>query len=91
MESNLISQLQEARANLREAISQVTGLEHKFLGPRPKENSTGNPPQSDSIGGLLSDLRNMSGTLVKILSVHHDVVGNFGEQGVAANPAARFG
>jgi hypothetical protein len=90
MESNLISQLQETRANLREAINQVASLEHKFLGQRPKEGSAGNPPQTESIGALLSDLRNMSGTLVKMLAVHHDAVGNFNCEQGAAVLAPRF-
>ena len=89
MEANLISQLQETRANLREGIAQVSALEHKFLGPRPKEGATGNAPQGESIGALLADVKILSAQLVKMLALHHDVVGSFACEG-AATAAPRF-
>jgi hypothetical protein len=83
MEQNLIASLKETRDNLRDALSQAAQLEMKFLGPRPKDGQTGNPPNAESVGQLFSDLKCLSGTLVKMLATHHEMVGDF-----ASNAAA---
>lgn len=73
----LIESVCEIRTTLRSTLREANGLSMKLRGPQPGDGPVEPKRTEESVASVINDIRNLSGTLEKIIADQHSILGGF--------------